>query len=364
MRRIFNVVPSKDNTACILLYGDIGGHERVSASEVVSELMALQAQYRKIDVRINSLGGEVYDGIAIFNAIRNSTADIEIYVDGVAASIASIIALCGKPLHMSRFSRLMLHQVSGGAYGTAKDMRDVADEIEKAQATLAEMIAAKCKMTAEEVTEKFFSGGDHWLTSSQALAMGLADSIYDTEGEQPEPGMPADDIYAFTNKLMKKPLKKSKDMLLDELKKRKAFSSATSEEQALQTITTLENQAAEAASLKAKVKTLEDEKAAALKAAHDTILEQAVADGRIKAEQKDTFRNLLASDETNAKALLNSLPKKSGRIVDIIDKASTANDLAGMTWDQIDRAGRLSELKNNHPELYKRKFDETFKNNK
>ena len=58
----------------------------------------------KVDVRINSNGGEVYSGIAIFNALKNSKADITIYVDGIAASMASVIALCGKPVQMSRYA--------------------------------------------------------------------------------------------------------------------------------------------------------------------------------------------------------------------------------------------------------------------
>ena len=77
MSRLFNIIPGPDS-ACILLYGNIGGHDRVDAAQVVSELMELQSKYRRIDVRINSYGGEVYEGIAICNALRSSGADINI----------------------------------------------------------------------------------------------------------------------------------------------------------------------------------------------------------------------------------------------------------------------------------------------
>lgn len=111
--RFFNVIPG-DGSAALLLYGDIGDGYKVESGRIVSELLALQAQYKKIDVRINSRGGDVFSGMAIYNALRQSKSDITIYIDGVAASIAAIIALCGKPLYMSPYAKLMLHSVSGG----------------------------------------------------------------------------------------------------------------------------------------------------------------------------------------------------------------------------------------------------------
>ena len=116
MRHFFNIIPG-DDTCCILLYGDIGdSYGTVSSGQIARELLAAEAAYKSIDVRINSNGGEVYTGIAIFNALRNSKADIRIFVDGIAASMASVIALCGKPVQMSKYARLMLHSVSGGCY--------------------------------------------------------------------------------------------------------------------------------------------------------------------------------------------------------------------------------------------------------
>lgn len=362
MTRVFNVIPGKD-AACILLYGNIGG-DKVSAADVVAELMTLQSQYRRIDVRINSYGGEVYEGIAICNALRNSDADINIYIDGIAASIASVIALCGKPLHMSRFARLMLHQVSGVAYGTPEEIRQAADEAEIAQNTLAQIIADRCRMSVEEVSGKYFSGGNHWINADEALRMGLIDSIYDTDGEQPEPAATPDDIYRFTNRLKNSQQKKQSDMaLIDELRKRPSFANAATEEDLMQHIIGLENEAAKVPALQNRIAHLENEQKENRKATHEAIVNQAVSEGRIRAEQKDTFMNLLESDQANAKALLESMPKKQARVVDFIGGGASGNgkDLEAMSWDEIDRAGRLAELKNKHPELYQKKFNETFK---
>lgn len=88
-KKFFNIIPSEGESACLLLYGPVGEDQKVSPAQVVTELMELQRVYRKIDIRINSVGGEVFAGIAIFNALTASKADITIYIDGIAASIAA-----------------------------------------------------------------------------------------------------------------------------------------------------------------------------------------------------------------------------------------------------------------------------------
>ena len=115
MKKFFNIIPG-NGSCCLLLYGEIGGE--VSCGDVMRNLLEAEKQYGRIDVRINSVGGEVYPGIAIFNALRQSKADIHIYIDGIAASMASAIALCGKPVEMSRYARLMIHTVRGGCCST------------------------------------------------------------------------------------------------------------------------------------------------------------------------------------------------------------------------------------------------------
>ena len=91
MANIFNIIPGpQEDTCCILLYGEIGNYADVRAQDVVAQLMEAERTYRKIDVRINSVGGDVHTGIAIFNALHQSQADITIYIDCIAASTASL----------------------------------------------------------------------------------------------------------------------------------------------------------------------------------------------------------------------------------------------------------------------------------
>lgn len=363
--KFFNVITSQDETASLLLYGPVGDEQKVDPAQVVSELMELARTYRKIDIRINSVGGEVFAGIAIYNALKSSKADISIYIDGVAASIAAVIALCGKPLYMSRHARLMLHRVQGGEYGTAKQLRDAAQMIEELEGSLAKMIADRCRTTPESVAERYFDGKDHWLSAKEALDMGLVDGIYDIDDADVPDSASNDDIYQFfTNRLANsgRTQKQDKNMaFIDDLRARPSFKDATTEEQLMHEIVNLENSAAKVSALEGKVAELSAQLAETRKAGHTALLNQAVSEGKITQAQMPTFMSLLESDETNTKALLATMtPKASAKEFIHQGKGGAGSDLLSMSWDEIDKAGRLAELKNQYPEAYRQKFEETF----
>ena len=151
MSRFFNIQTDAEGVCTIFLYGDIGDYYEVQSGRVARELLEAEKAGSRIHVRINSNGGDVYCGIAIYNAIKNSKADVHIYVDGIAASMASVIALCGKPVEMSKYARLMLHSVSGGCYGNKKEMQKCIEEIESLEDSLGDIYAARLGMTKEEV---------------------------------------------------------------------------------------------------------------------------------------------------------------------------------------------------------------------
>ena len=361
--KFLNVVVTGNGRASLMLYGEIGGEDGVNAEMVNAELLALQQEYQDIDVHINSRGGEVFAGIAIYNALRSSTARISVFVDGLAASIAGVIALCGKPLYMSRYSRLMLHQVSGGCEGSAEDLRKCADLIDGLETTLAEMISRKCGMTTDAVKAEFFDGGDHWMTAEEAYNRRLCDRIYDLEGgEALGVQQTAEAIYKFVNSINNKPTDKMD--LYNELKKESSFKDL-SEEQSLAQIRKLANDAAKVPALEAKVADLTAQLNAAKESATAAYLNQAVTDGRISADQVDTYKALMAVDEASTRKIIDALPvkKQPMNITDFLRDGAAGGekkDLAQMTWDEIDQAERLAELKNEHPDLYKAKYQEKF----
>lgn len=341
MKQFFNIIPGED-TCCILLYGDIGdSYGSVSSGQVVRELLAAEAAYKHIDVRINSNGGEVYTGIAIFNALRNSKADIRIYVDGIAASMASVIALCGKPVEMSKYARLMLHSVSGSCYGGKKELQGVLKEIEGLEDTLCQMLAAKLGQSADNIKAAYFDGEDHWLTAEEALRLGLIDGIYDAD-PVPEDSTP-EQIYTIFNNRLQEP-QKVLDMKIDELKKRPQFKDCATEEDVLKRIDELETRAAAAdgleeenATLRATVEAHEAAAEEAAAAERATLLDAAEGDGRINAETRAVYENLLKEHpEDGKKALAALTPKK--RIMNVLDDNGSAKK---GPWDK-----RQEEIKN------------------
>lgn len=338
-KQFFNMIAREDGTACILLYGDIGSYDSpIRSGDIVRELLEIENAYEKIDIRINSMGGEVYAGIAIFNAIRNSRADIKIYVDGIAASIASVIASCGKPVYMSRYARLMVHSVSGGCYGSKEELRQYIQEIESLEDTLADIYASRCQRDKEEIKQQFFDGGEHWFTAEEALAAGLVDGIYDTEP------VPADSTPRQVYDLCQNRLNPD-NMLIDELKKRPSFINLANDEEVLRHIGHLETEAGkvagletENADLKSQLKAYKDKEEADAAAARTALVDAAVKDGRIKEPQREVYLNLLKSDPVNGESALKAL-KPSRRVMDDLHNPPAGNE---SPWEK-----RMKEIKNN-----------------
>ena len=315
MSKFFNIQTDSDGVGTIFLYGDIGDYYDVQSGRVAKELMEAEKVNRRVNVRINSNGGEVYCGIAIYNALKNSKADVHIYVDGIAASMASVIALCGKPVEMSKYARLMLHSVSGGCYGNKKDMQKCIEEIESLEDSLGDIYAARLGMTKEEVKAAYFDGEDHWLTADEALRLGFVDGIYDAEP------VPADStpeqIYTLFNNRLSEPQNKDK-MNLEEIRKEPSFKDCKNEEEVMAKAKAYAQEAGRAgslaeenASLKARVKEYEDKAAADEEAARKALLDAAEADGRINAETRPMYENILkASPEEGKKVLASLAPKR------------------------------------------------------
>lgn len=315
------MIPGTD-ACCILLYGDIGEYgDGVRSGDIARELLEAEALTGKVDVRINSNGGEVYSGIAIFNALKNSKADITIYVDGIAASMASVIALCGKPVQMSRYARLMLHSVQGGCYGNKDEMKNCIREIEALEDTLCEMYATRMGKAKDEIRAMYFDGRDHWLRADEALALGLIDGIYDAD-PVPEDSTPEQVFQIFNNRLQQP--QNENDMNLDELKKRPRFTNCATDDDFLRGIGLLETEAGKVPSLNAEVdrlkgelKVFQDKAEADDAAARKQLLDAAEKDGRIDVATRPIYENLLAKDRENSEKALEKLSPKRRVMTDV-----------------------------------------------
>ena len=288
----------------------------------------------------------MFSGIAIYNAIRQSNADIRLYVDGVAASMASVIALCGKPVEMSRYARLMLHSVSGGCYGNKQEMAKCIAEIESLEDSLGEMYAQRMGMSKEEVKAQYFDGTDHWLTAQEALQMGLIDGIYDADpvAEDSTP----EEIYTTYNIRLRNEPQKANDMTLEELKKQAQFKDCKSDEEVVaraQHYATLAGKAQtledENKELKKKLKGIEDKAEAGAEAERKELLDAAEQDGRINAESRPTFENILKGNMDEGKKVLSALTPKRKVMNDLHVQPGVSDG----PWEQRQKQIREARMK-------------------
>ena len=175
-KKWYQIEAKKNKTAQILIYELIGQNmwgEGVSAKRFVEDLHALDVD--SIDLHINSPGGNVFDGNAIYNALKAHKAKIDVKIDGMAASIASVVAMSGDTVEMPENAMLMIHDPSGMVIGTAEDMSKMADNLEKTKTGLVAAYHNKSQLDNEQISEMMTD--ETWITANEALKYGLADKI-------------------------------------------------------------------------------------------------------------------------------------------------------------------------------------------
>ena len=165
-----------DAGAEILIYDEIGRDfwgEGIAAEDLVKELSELDVE--TIDVRINSMGGQVFEGLAIFNALDRHPATITTHVDGMAASIASIIALAGETVNIAENAFMMIHNPHGFSMGDANAMRKMADVLDTLAGSLADTYSAKTGKSEKVI--RAMMDEETWFNSEEALEAGLVDEV-------------------------------------------------------------------------------------------------------------------------------------------------------------------------------------------
>jgi ATP-dependent Clp protease protease subunit len=174
MKNWFSIRNSADSSATqIDIFDEIGG-PGVSVAAFAKELAAVPRS-REITLRINSPGGSVFDGVAIYNLLAERRDRITAHVIGLAASMASVIMLAGKRTTAAANATIMIHNPAGLVLGESKDMRDMANVLDKARGPLVAAYAAKTKKGADEITKAM--DATTWFTAEEAKAWGLVDEV-------------------------------------------------------------------------------------------------------------------------------------------------------------------------------------------
>jgi ATP-dependent Clp protease protease subunit len=158
----------------VFIYGDIGGWwGGVSAEEFAKEIAALDVD--TMNVRLNSPGGLVFDGVAIYNALARHAANVVVHVEGIAASIASVIAMAGDEIRIAEGSRFMIHNPWSFAMGDEDAFRAEADVLTGLKQDLIDIYAARTEQSRNDLSEWMTS--ETWFSAREAVDKGFADSM-------------------------------------------------------------------------------------------------------------------------------------------------------------------------------------------
>jgi len=166
---------ANNQPAEVLLYDEIG-FWGVTAADFIADFNAINDS--NITLRINSPGGSVFEGMAIYNAIRRHKATITTQIDGIAASMASIIALAGDYIKMSETAYYMIHNPFGFSMGTAKDLRKDAQLLDEMADQMVNIYQSKSTLSREEIIAAM--DDETWYTGPTALTAGFVSELTET----------------------------------------------------------------------------------------------------------------------------------------------------------------------------------------
>lgn len=152
-------------------------NQYISASAFTKVFNQAKAKATSIKLHLHMYGGEVFEGNLMYNLIKNSDIPVDVYIDGISASMGTIVMLAARRIYMSENAYLMLHSPSGGASGTAKDFENIAKLLRSMEGTFKEVYATRTGKTPEQIAK--YLDGDNWFSAKEALAENLIDGIVD-----------------------------------------------------------------------------------------------------------------------------------------------------------------------------------------
>jgi len=177
-KKFWNFKALGEKTGELTLYGEISNEtwwgDEVTPKQFKEELDAL-GDIEVLNVCVNSPGGDVFAGQAIYSMLRRHKAKVHIYIDGLAASIASLIAMAGDKVMMPKNAMMMIHSPWTLAVGNAQEFRKIADDMDKIRDSMVVAYEDRSALTKDEILEML--DAETWLSADDCLECGFADEI-------------------------------------------------------------------------------------------------------------------------------------------------------------------------------------------
>lgn len=192
-KRLWEIKQEAENTLDLYIYGDVEGDgydwwtdeiiESETSANHFRETLAKYPNATQINLYINSYGGSVFEGTAIYNQLKRHPAHKTVYVDGFACSIASVIAMAGDEIIMPKNTMMMIHNAWMGAVGSAEELRKAADDLDTINAAGRQAYLTKAGEKLDESTLAAMMDAETWLTAEECIRYGLADRFADADAD-------------------------------------------------------------------------------------------------------------------------------------------------------------------------------------
>lgn len=343
--------------AHINLYSEIGGEGGISGQAFADEIKFLNdIGVETINIHINSGGGSVVEGFSIFSAIKNSKATVNVFIEGIAASMAGVIAMAGDKIHMTDFSQIMIHNPSGG--GDDENAQKALSALRDSLLVILNSRSIKSELKMSKIMDN-----ETWLSPIEALDMGLIDEIMKTKKPRKQSAKAMMNIinsYISNNK---------NTINMKEVAKHFGLAEDASENSILLAAEKVSNDLVEAndklkvsseelkasedkvVELEAKVSEFE----ASAKELNDKLVEEtidkAIKEGSFEADKKEELINSFENNLDGLKLVIGSVKVAAPSVINQLENAAPVadsklpEDLKNMSWREADKAGKLENIK-------------------
>lgn len=350
----------------VKLYGNIYSWNINSARDFSERFEKAVSENDEIALHIHCYGGEVIEGNLIYNLIKNCKKPVDVYVDGIAASMGSIVMMAARKVYMSENAFVMIHAPSGYAEGTAKEMVSVAKLLRTMEGNFKKIYASKTGKTESDVAA--WLDGDNWFGAQEALSEKLIDGIVDPVAKNVET-LAAAELKNFTAETLYQRYAASLDnqtQITNQMDKKELI--------ARYGLTGVTSESSDADIYKALDKIVEAEKTAREKAESDlkaetdkqitAVVDAAIKEKKITAEQKPQFAEIGKKAGMEALQAALSAVKPQPTITGMLNNGGTpAADRAGWDWDEWQKkdAKGLEALSKSDPETFQALYDAKYK---
>ncbi len=243
---MFELTAKSKTSVDIRMYGSISQWGKVNAEAFAQSLRQAEDDgYSTINLRVNSPGGSIFEGLAIMALIKSSPLDVDMYIDGMAASMMSVVSTACRKVYMARGARIMIHQGAGGVYGSAQYIKDYAALLESLNESLAEAYASKTGKEKDWILENWMGENkDTWFNYKAAEKAKLIDGESDMKIQSPkeeEGSASMQEMAAHYNEQ----LQNSEDTMKELLIKRYGLDASATEEEIMAAIEAAEKKSGE-----------------------------------------------------------------------------------------------------------------------